>query len=159
MNREISRKINSYLHGAELLRDLMEGIPEAAWSWKPPDGGWCIAEIVHHLADSEVFGYIRLRKLVAENGSRLETFDQEAWTEELKYRETEPRLGLELYLMLNRLNAALLNRLPDIVWNTHAVIHPERGSLTLADWLDLYESHLHTHIEQIRRTFTAWQGA
>ncbi len=158
MNSEIRQKIDNYRKGAGILKELMEEIPETAWAYKPDADTWSIRQIVHHLADSEVFAYIRLRKLIAENGARLNVFDQYAWAEELKYQEQEPRLALDLYLLLNRLNADLLSRVPDTVWNTHAAIHPERGSITLSDWLNMYESHIHTHIGQIRRTYAQWQG-
>ena len=41
--------------------------------------------VVHHLADSETNSYLRLRKLLAEDGPTLQGYDEAHWAEVLHY--------------------------------------------------------------------------
>ena len=50
----------------------------------------------------------------------------------------------------------LIRNLPESVW-AHTIEHPENGTMTLDDWLDVYERHIPEHIAQMERTFEAWK--
>ena len=60
-----------------------------------PDG-WSARQIVHHMADSEAQSYARLRRLLAEPGSTIQGYDEDAWSR-------NPKLGYEALPIENAL--------------------------------------------------------
>ena len=60
------------------LAKLLKGVSARSRKGPSPDK-WSIAEVVVHLADTEVvFGYL-IRGIVGEPGTRIDGFDQDAW--------------------------------------------------------------------------------
>lgn len=143
--------------GHELITDALKQVPEEAFDFKPGPNKWSVREVVIHLADSEANGYVRLRKLIAENGSSVTNYDQDGWAQELHYAQMDVNEALALFKMLRAANAKLISQTPDIVWSTHAINHPEHGSYTLEDWLRTYSNHIPGHVGQIQRNMAAWQ--
>ena len=61
------------------LAKLLKGVSPARARKRPSPDKWSIAEIVVHMADTEVvFGYL-IRRIVGEPGTRIDGFDQDAW--------------------------------------------------------------------------------
>ena len=59
--------IRQYAAGGDEVLQALEGFPAGKLTARPFRGKWTAAEIVHHLADSEMTAAIRLRRLVAED--------------------------------------------------------------------------------------------
>jgi hypothetical protein len=153
-----STALESYRKGYELIRESLAGIPREAWSYKPSPTSWSIHEIIIHLADSEVNGYIRCRKIIAEPGSSITAYDQDAWTDKLSYSSQNTEDHLNLFRMLRELNHRLLSGLAEPVWEHH-ILHPEKGKVTLNDWLTIYSNHVKVHLEQVQRAYHSWKSA
>ena len=116
----------------------------------PAIGEWSIHEVVIHLADAEVVGYWRIRKALAEEGSALGVYDEEAWASKLSYRIQDRALALQLFTALRASTAALLRLLPEDAWLRIAV-HAERGDLSVLDLFNTYVEHGETHLQQIEQ--------
>lgn len=41
--------------------------------------GWTARQVIHHVADSEVQSYSRLRRLIAEPNTQIQGYDEAAW--------------------------------------------------------------------------------
>lgn len=143
--------------GYDLVRAALGAVPQEAISFKPGPEKWSVHEVIVHLADSEANGFVRLRKIIAENGSAITVYDQDLWAQELHYVSTDMNSALELFKALREANTKLLKSTSEIVWATHAVNHPERGSFTLDDWLRTYSNHVPNHVKQIERNMEAWK--
>lgn len=154
MNR--TSVLESYRKAYSLLQENLAGIPRECWSFKPSKDQWSIHEIIVHITDSEVNGYVRCRKIIAEPGSTVTAYDQDAWTRLLNYSEQSTEQLLSLFSLIRQLNYGLLSGLDPALWENH-VIHPEKGKVTLDDWLKIYDNHISTHIMQIKRNYTAWK--
>ena len=91
-----SRKdlIARYRAGFDQVTKALEGFPAEELTAHPIPGKWSAAEIVHHLADSEMNSAIRIRKLLAEAHPVIQGYDQEVWAARLHYqaRPIEPSL-------------------------------------------------------------------
>jgi hypothetical protein len=124
--------------------------------WKPGPAKWSIHQIVVHLVDSEVNGYIRCRALVAEPGKTVMAYDQDHWANDLEYESQDLEESLELFRLLRRSTHRLLEAIPDSAWN-HTIHHPERGMMMLDDWLQSYASHVPLHLGQINRNMKEWR--
>ncbi|HXT21709.1 MAG TPA: DinB family protein, partial [Thermoanaerobaculia bacterium] len=71
-------------------------------------GKWSIAEVVAHLADSElVWGY-RLRRVLADDRPRITGYDQDAWAARLRYRDAALADSLALFKALRPANLRLV---------------------------------------------------
>jgi hypothetical protein len=73
----------------------------------------------------------------------------------LTYHEQSTDDALELFKCLRRASYNLIKDLPDSVW-LHTIEHPENGTMTLEDWLNVYEDHVPAHIEQMRQVYREW---
>ncbi len=149
-------KIQSYGNGYALVKRSIEGLSKELLRYKPSSVDWSIHEIIVHLADADANGYVRLRRFIAEPGSRVMAYDQDRWATELKYADQSADESLELFRLLRSTSCALLVRLPETAW-VNTVQHSENGVMTLEDWLDTYEAHVTGHITQIENNIRLWK--
>jgi DinB superfamily len=145
-----SEQINAYEEVPARLVAALEDLNEGQMHFVPAIGEWSIHEIVIHLADSEVIGHMRVRKTIAEPGSTLPIYDEEAWAGKLSYRLQDQRLAIELFRALRASTAALLRALPEETWQRLS-LHPERGEMSFYDVFVLYLEHGEIHLQQIER--------
>jgi len=140
--------IEQYKHGYRVVAAALTGATEAELDARPAPGKWSAREIVHHLADSEMTGAIRLRLLVATENPQIVGYDQEAFANRLYYdRPIAP--SLEAFRAARATTAAILDRLTEAEWLREGT-HSEVGRYTLTRWLELYAAHAHAHANQIR---------
>jgi len=134
---------------AEVARAL-EGFPAQDLTARPFPGKWTAAEIVHHLADSEMQSAIRLRKLLAEPHPVIQGYDQEVWAVKLRYQERPIEPALAAFRAARETTAQLFEHMSDEDWR-HLGWHSESGSYHSERWLEIYADHAHGHADQVRR--------
>ncbi|MEW6368375.1 MAG: DinB family protein [Acidobacteriota bacterium] len=157
MNKdELSLKIEAYGSAPEALEAILTRFQADMWSYKPAPDSWSIKEIVFHLADSEVHGYIRCRTALAEPGKTVMAYDQDLWARTVNYPTRSVKDALELFRLLRKSTYELLKTLPDSAWSL-TMEHSERGTMTLEQWLDTYERHVPGHIQQMYKVYEAWK--
>src|SRR3954469_4637469 len=74
---------------APRLKKAIQGLTPSQLKWRPEPAKWSIAEVIAHLADTEIVASWRLRSVVAENGTTIQPFDQDAWASVFEYRERD----------------------------------------------------------------------
>jgi len=148
--------LESYGQAPEKIKTALKNFPKEMWTWKPPHNKWSIQENLVHLADSEVNSYIRCRRLLAEPGSTVMAYDQDAWARELDYQHQSAEEALTLFTLLRKMSYQLIRQMPEKVWE-HTIEHPENGTMTFMQWLMTYENH--THIGQMNRVLNEWKKA
>ena len=113
-------------------------------------GKWSIAQILQHLADSEVVWAWRMRLILAQDRPQITGYDQDLWAQRLHYDAAEPPEALELFAVLRRANLRLLERAsPDDL--NRVGVHAERGEESLEHLRRLYAGHDLLHLQQIDR--------
>jgi len=75
----------------------------------------------------------------------------------LMYHDMDTEIALELLGLLRKTTSQLMDNLSDIHWTTHAIVHPEVGSITLDDLLEIHSDHPYRHIKQMERVYKHWQ--
>jgi hypothetical protein len=153
-----SENLKNFRNGFEKIRTALQNYPKQAFDFKPSPERWSIREIMIHLADSEANGYTRCRKILAESGSEIMVYNQDKWANELKYKNQDIDLALELFADLRIVTYLLLKSLPEEKWNNY-IIHPEKGKITLDQWLEIYSNHVDVHINQMNRNLAEWQNS
>lgn len=145
---ERARLIAQYRDGYREVQAALAGITEAELD-RAAEGEWSARQVVHHLADSELMGAIRLRRLLAETDPVIYGYDEKAFAERLPSdRPVEP--SLEAMHWARESCAQLLDRMTDADWRITGR-HTESGRYTTEDWLRVYAAHAHDHAGQIRR--------
>jgi len=144
---ERSRLIARYRDGYPAVSEALDGITEDELD-RAADGGWTPRQIVHHLADAEIEGSTRLRRLLAEADAQIHGYDEKKFSEALS-RGQPIEASLAAMRWARESTAELLERMTDADWS-RAGTHSERGRFSTEDWLVLYAPHAHDHAAQIR---------
>lgn len=70
------KQIESY---TERLRETVDGLSEEALNKTYRDGAWNVRQLVHHIADSQLNMYQRLKLALTDNNPTVPAFDEEKW--------------------------------------------------------------------------------
>lgn len=132
-----------------LLQALLDGVDSASLSRRTAPGMWSICEIAAHLADDELVGAYRIRRILSDSGTAIEAFDQDKWAETGRYSSRDVRDSLELFQALRAGNLRLYSSLTPEEWEQYG-IHAERGVETLRDIARHFAGHDINHLNQIR---------
>ena len=146
---EIIELLERFRRGAELLAVATTGAAGPELDFVPAPGKWSIRQIVCHLADSEVVGADRFRRVIAEETPAIIAYDQDAWARNLDYGRRKISQAIETFRRMRGENHELLASLPEHVFQRTGN-HSQRGPVTLLDLLRIYTQHAEKHAEQIR---------
>lgn len=135
------------------LEALVSGLSEAELRTHFIEGEWTVAQNVHHLADSHMNAFNRLKLMLTEDHPTVRPYDQDAFALLADYD-----LPLESSLTLLRgLHAhwcALFESLTEAQW-ARTGLNPESGETSCERNLIGYSKHCDAHLEQITRTLAA----
>lgn len=151
------QRLASYRDGFNHIKAALRDLPQATWKLRPIEDEWTIHEILMHLADAEVHGYIRLRFGLAQPGKAIMSYDESLWTANLNYHAQSATAALDLFAILRSLSFQLVDMLPEASWS-NTFEHEDAGTITLDQWLEIYDDHVNAHTQQIRTIAAALQS-
>jgi hypothetical protein len=134
------------------LRAAVKGLNDSQLDTPYRDGGWTVRQVVHHVPDSHMNAYVRLRLALTEDKPTIKPYDESRWA---NLADAKLPIGVSQTL-LDCIHARW-----DVVWRAmkpeefaRPLIHPEQGERNV-DWLlFVYEWHgqHHTaHITELRK--------
>jgi hypothetical protein len=132
------------------IAGLLRGVARERLMARPAPGKWSVAEILAHLADSELVSGFRMRLILGANRTPIQAFDQDAWAAFSRYQKQDPRLSLEAFRIQRERNVRLLRSLPKKMWG-HYGIHSERGRETVQRVAEMTAGHDINHLRQVER--------
>lgn len=113
-------------------------------------GGWTVRQVVHHVADSHMNAFIRIRLALTEQEPEIKPYDQDRWSELLDGRTMPVSVSLTLLESLHARWTVMLRSLtPQQFGRTFQ--HPESGLQTVDSALALYAWHGRHHTAHITR--------
>jgi hypothetical protein len=115
---------------------------------------WNVAQNVHHLADSHMNAYIRMKLLLTEEHPTIKPYDQDQWSEHPDANQPDLTVSLSILRGLHQRWVMLMQGLSEEQW-LRTGRHPESGEISVAGLLCSYAEHGEAHIDQIRRTLAA----
>jgi hypothetical protein len=139
---------------AKKLDRLIKGVSTSKLRKRPAPEKWSVAEILAHLADSEMVRGWRMRHILGAPGTPIQAFDQDAWALSGHYEKRDPRKSVELFRVLREANLALLKSLAPQQWKHHGV-HAERGEESIEHIVRMFAGHDINHTKQIERILGA----
>lgn len=133
----------------EQLRNGLEGLDKDQLATPYREGGWTVRQLTHHIADSHMNAFLRVRRALTEDSPVISPYNEKAWAE-LHDSAAPVEWSLELTESLHARWVMLLQSLTERQWQRDFV-HPEHGSQTIEFATLLYGWHSRHHLAHITR--------
>ncbi|AEU38884.1 YfiT family bacillithiol transferase [Granulicella mallensis] len=133
----------------ELLREAVRHLSAAQLSTPYREGGWTLRQVVHHVADSHMTAFHRLRKALTEDWPEVHGYDEKAFAE-LPDVAAPIEWSLELIESVHARWVMLLQTMTEDQWH-RGFRHSERGPMALDAVTLEYAWHSLHHVAHITR--------
>jgi hypothetical protein len=129
----------------------IENLDEAQLQTPYRPEGWTVQQVVHHVADSHMNAYVRLKLGLTENNPIIKPYQEAEWAKLADVSVVPVNVSNTLLHALHRRWVALLQNLKPVDWE-RTVFHPDNNrTITLWELTALYAWHSRHHMEHIRR--------
>jgi len=130
------------------LRAALSGLGDADLDQPYRPGGWTVRQLVHHIADSHMHAYLRMKFAITMDEPTILPYDENKWVALADATgPIEPSLALLQALHMRW--TIFLRSLPDSAFERR-FLHPENGPTTLARSLEIYAWHGRHHVAHIK---------
>ena len=130
------------------LAEALKGITEKQLDTPYRTGGWTARQVVHHLPDSHMNAFIRMKLAITANSPTVTAYDEDEWA---KLADAQMPIAPSVTLLTalhERWVRVLESMKPDDFSRT--VTHPEHGPITVDFLLALYSWHGPHHVGHVR---------
>jgi uncharacterized damage-inducible protein DinB len=131
------------------LRAAVAGLSPGQLDTPYRENGWTVRQVAHHLPDSHLNGYTRMKLALTEDEPTIKPYEEARWAELPDARGGDVEVSLALLDALHRRWLLLLRQLTPAEF-ARRFRHPEHGrSMTLSEALALYAWHGRHHVAHI----------
>ena len=154
--------IDHYEFGGQKLAQAIRGLASEDLLLVPPAdapkeiGRWSIQQIVIHLMDADLIWTARMKCMIAENNPAVLGYDESRFAAELMYEQQDAGIAVQIFDLNRRQFCKVLRKLPQAAFARTAQ-HSERGTITLAQSVQLMVEHVDHHVGFIHAK-RAWMG-
>ena len=131
------------------VRQAVGELPPGGLDSPYRDGGWTARQVVHHLADSHMNAYTRIKLALTEESPSIKTYEEQLWAEMPDGKSADPALSLAILDGVHQRLSILLNSLSADQFNRTAT-HPQWGEMTVDFLVQLYAWHCRHHVAHVR---------
>ena len=147
--------INRWLHKLEAAPKwydyVIENLDEDQLNTAYKPYGWTINQIIHHVADSHMNAYIRVKMALTHDNVSILPYDQDQWATLPDVAQVPVNISITLLHSLHRRWVALFKAITTPQFD-RTYFHPEQNkSVPLWEVLSHYAWHGQHHFEQIIR--------
>ncbi|SEA65714.1 YfiT family bacillithiol transferase [Pedobacter hartonius] len=138
------------IRSVPLLFDYcIENLDEAQLNTPYRPGGWTTVQVIHHVADSHMNAYIRLKLALTENRPEIKPYDEKLWAELPDVADVPLNVSITLIHALHRRWVSVLVQMKEEDW-TREYYHPAANAyVPLWQMTNNYHWHGKHHAEQI----------
>jgi hypothetical protein len=111
-------------------------------------GGWTVRQVVHHVPDSHLNAYIRMKLAATEDRPPLKTYEEKAWAEQADARTAPLGPSLALVRALHDRWTLWLRSLDDATLAREGR-HPDWGDVSIDELVQQYAWHSRHHVAHI----------
>jgi hypothetical protein len=130
------------------LRAAVAGLSAEQLDTPYRDGGWTVRQVVHHVADSHMHAFIRIKLALTEDTPTIKPYDEKAWAT-LADTQLPIEVSLGLIDALHRRWMAIYETLAPADYS-RPFVHPElEGTQTLDRQVQIYSWHSRHHVAHI----------
>ncbi len=131
------------------LAEALDGLTDEDFAAPYRPEGWTVGQLVHHIADSHMNAFLRVKLGLTEDTPTIKPYDQDAWVALADATTLPPHVSLALLAAVHlRLATVLQSMTPEQF--ARQINHPENGVMTLDQVAALYAWHGDHHIAHIR---------
>lgn len=149
-----TRQLKKWIKDIELCPSLMkkatQGLRNSQINTRYRPDGWTVKQVVHHVADSHMNAYIRLKLSLSENIPTIKPYEESLWAEMDDAKKLPVRISLLLLEALHiRWVHVLKNMKPEDFNKKY--FHPESNrEITLFEFVSMYAWHSKHHVAHVR---------
>ncbi len=132
------------------LVSLVRGRSDAALDTPYRPGGWTVRQVVHHVADSHINAYVRMKFAITEDAPAIKAYDEARWAELPEARTGPAEMSLALLEALHRRWVMFLRGFGEAE-SARVYVHPELGPVSIDEALALYAWHSRHHEGHVRQ--------
>jgi uncharacterized damage-inducible protein DinB len=144
-----ARHIETIASTPARLAEAVRGLTEAELDTPYRPGGWTARQVVHHMADSHMNAYVRVKLALTESAPLIKTYDEDAWAKLPDSKDTPAEVSLSLLTALHDRWVRTLRAMKPEDFQK-ACTHPEHGPITVDFLLALYAWHGPHHIGHVK---------
>ena len=148
--QERSAAIEGIRHLPQSLRSAVAALSEEQLETPYRPGGWTVRQLVHHVADSHMNAYIRVRLGLTEDWPTIVRYQETRWAELKMPARRAVSTSLDLLQALHARWVQLFASLDEQDWR-RGYVHPENGRETLQQVVILYDWHGRHHTAHVTR--------
>jgi uncharacterized damage-inducible protein DinB len=130
------------------LRAAVAGLTDAQLDTPYRPGGWTVRQVVHHVPDSHLNGYTRVKLALTEDNPTLKPYAENEWAQLPDVAKTPIETSLRLLELLHERWVTLLEHTPDALFE-RPIRHPDSGQLNADKIVQIYAWHGHHHAGHI----------
>ena len=139
------------------LRAALAGLTPEQQETPYRDGGWTLRQVAHHVPDSHMNAFIRIKFALTETDPLIKPYDEAAWARLGDVAATPVETSLALLEALHVRWVLLLRGMTEADWQ-RCYVHPEMGKISLERALAIYAWHGRHHVAHVTelRRQKAW---
>ena len=130
------------------LRTAVESLSPQQLDTPYRPAGWTVRQVIHHVPDSHLNSYIRLKLALTEDVPTIKPYREERWAELEDARHAPIDMSLTLLDSLHRRWVLLLRSLTTQDF-ARTFFHPELGTVSLEQYISLCAWHGRHHVAHI----------
>jgi hypothetical protein len=134
------------------LRNTVEKLNDEQLDTPYRDGGWTVRQVTHHVVDSHMNGYIRMKLALTEDIPAIKPYYEDRWAKLDDYKTTPVGLSLDLLALVHKRWSGVMRSLSDEQLK-RKFFHPEsQEKFSLENQIALYAwhcDHHHAHITKL----------
>lgn len=131
------------------LKKAVKGLNEKKLNTPYREGGWTVKQVVHHLADSHINAYVRLKLALTENIPAIKPYEEAEWAKSDDAKNLPAGISLSLLDALHTRWVHALKKMSSEDFQKK-YFHPEsKREITLLELVSLYAWHSRHHTSHI----------
>lgn len=135
------------------LRQRVTTLNEEELELKYREGSWTVRQIVHHLADSHMNMWIRVKHTLTQDNPTIQPYSQNAWADSVDYKTAPLENSLFIFEGVQNRFSNLIKHMSESDFK-RTYVHPEYNKqYTLGEVVQLYAWHGMHHVAQIEGIF------
>ncbi len=146
--QQIKQFISDIEQAPSRLRAALDGLSEPQLETPYRPGGWTVRQVAHHLPESHMNGYVRMKLALTEENPTIKPYDEARWAETPDVRGTPIATSLTLLEALHQRWVTLLKALGPAEL-ARVFSHPESGQWTIGRYVASYAWHGKHHVTHI----------
>lgn len=114
------------------------------------EDAWTVRQVFHHLVDSHVNSYIRIKLALTEDNPTIKPYKEERWAELDDVEQVSIEVSLSILAGIHERISTVLDGLTEHQLQ-RTFIHPDVGTLTLTQYIHSFARHGPSHLHSVSK--------